>query len=83
MAESFDAKATFYNQDVLGRALEEIGQMEEPELRTFAHYLAQCDDELVDVPTRHACSTAQKTYSIEFGGKRALDDMILARSSLN
>jgi hypothetical protein len=83
-AQPFDAKATFYSDDVLQRALANIGQMQEPELRAFTRYLSECDDnELVDVPTRHACHAAQITYTVEFGAKRALDDIIIARALLN
>jgi hypothetical protein len=45
----------------------------------FTHYLAECQDE-PDAPGRHACTAAERTYEIEFGGKRALDDIIVARS---
>jgi hypothetical protein len=79
-----NAKATFYSGDVLRRAIEDIGHMPGAELRSFTRYLSECDDELVDdVPTRHACRTAETTYKIEFGAKRALDDLIVARSLLN
>jgi hypothetical protein len=83
VAEPYDAKAIFYSGTVLSKALADIAQMQEPELRAFTRYLAECDDELVDVPTRHACTAAKTTYSVEFGGKRALDDMMHARSLLN
>jgi hypothetical protein len=48
---------------------------------TFAHYIAECDD-TENASARHACSAAEVSYNIEFGAKRALDDMMLARSTL-
>jgi hypothetical protein len=78
-AQPYDAKANFYSASVLRGAIENIAQMREPELRAFTHYLAECQDEH-DGPGKHACSAAEKTYTIEFGAKRALDDWIVARS---
>lgn len=78
-AGPYDAKVIFYSDSVLRGALENIAQMQEPELRAFTHYLAECE-EATDPASKHTCAAAQTTYEIEFGDKRALDDMILARS---
>ena len=55
--------------------------MSEAELRAFIHYLAECQDDL-DAAGKHACRAAQTSYEIEYGNKRALDDLIFARSML-
>jgi hypothetical protein len=80
LAEPYDPKAIFYSDAVLRAALENIAQMQEPELRAFTHYLAECQDEMTNAQGKHACVAAQTTYEIEFGDKRALDSMIIARS---
>ncbi len=49
IAKPYDAKAIFYSDTILRKALADIAQMQEPELRAFTRYLAECDDELVDV----------------------------------
>jgi hypothetical protein len=77
----FDAKAVFYSSTILRNSLADIAKMQEPELRAFAHYIAECDD-TENASARHACSAAEVSYNIEFGAKRALDDMMLARSTL-
>jgi hypothetical protein len=76
-----DPRATLYNDTVMRRALADIAQMPEPELRSFTHYLAECTDQGGDV-AKHACASAQTAYEVEFGRKRALDDMINARANI-
>jgi hypothetical protein len=44
------AKESYYNERLLHVALGSIAQMQEPELRVFTRYLAECgDDETSDV----------------------------------
>jgi hypothetical protein len=81
VGNQFNATEIFYSDTILRRSLADIAQMQEPELRAFSHYLAECDD-TEDASARHACSAAEVSYNIEFGAKRALDDMIIARSTL-
>jgi hypothetical protein len=84
IAQAFDAKATFYSDKVLRGALADIAKMPEDELRAFTHYLAECqDDDRTVASNRHACAAAQATYEIEFGNKRALDDLIIAKAPLS
>jgi hypothetical protein len=44
IGKPFDARKIFYSDIVLRKAIADIAQMREPELRTFAHYLSECDD---------------------------------------
>jgi hypothetical protein len=81
-AQPYDPKAVFYSDSVLSKALADISQMDEPELRAFTHYLAECQDG-ADAVSKHFCASARASYQIEFGGKRALDDMMIARSILD
>jgi hypothetical protein len=81
-AQPYDPKAVFYSDSVLRGALENIAQMQEPELRAFTHYLAECQ-ETIDPSSKHACAAAVTTYEIEFGNKRALDDLIYAKSNMD
>ena len=81
-AQPYDPKAVFYSDNVLRRALADIAQMQDSELRSFTHYLAECQ-ETADAVSKHFCAAAQAAYRIEFGTKRALDDMIVARSILD
>jgi hypothetical protein len=81
-AEPYDPKAIYYSDGVLRKAVENIGQMQEPELRAFVHYLAECMDDPSDAASKHSCSSALTTYEVEFGNKRALDDLIWAKSFL-
>ncbi len=80
-AEPSNPKATFYSEKILRSALADIAQMSEAELRAFIHYLAECQDDRDDAG-KHACRAAQTSYEIEYGNKRALDDLIFARSML-
>jgi hypothetical protein len=82
-AGPYDAKAIFYSDSVLRNAIENIAQMREPELRAFTRYLSECSDESLEASSRHACKAAQAAYEIEFGDKRALDDLIIAKSILS
>jgi hypothetical protein len=81
-AQPYDPKAVFYSDSVLSKALSDISQMQEPELRAFTHYLAECQD-AADAVSKHFCAAARASYQIEFGAKRALDDMMIARSILD
>jgi hypothetical protein len=40
-------------------------------------------DDATDPASKHACSAALTTYEIEFNNKRALDDLIWAKSFLS
>jgi hypothetical protein len=82
LAEPYDPKAIYYSDGVLRKAVENIGQMQKPELRAFVHYLAECMDDPTDAASKHSCSSALATYEVEFGNKRALDDLIWAKSFL-
>jgi hypothetical protein len=82
VAEPLDAKAVFYGDDVLRKAVGDVARMQEPELRAFTRYLAECDDGAVDPTSRHACAAAKTAYQIEFEAKRPLDDLMYARSEL-
>jgi hypothetical protein len=68
-------------------ALANIARMQEPELRAFTRYLAECwDDEDSDI-SKHACRAALVSSEIEFGKdalnhERPLDELILIRSRL-
>ncbi len=80
-------KAVYYSKEVLGGALAVIAQMQEPELRVFTNYLAECDDEGSSEVAKHACNAAKEEYEIEFGTyapghTRPLDDLINARDML-
>jgi hypothetical protein len=81
-SQSYDPAAAFYDADVLRNSVTEISQMQEPELRAFARYLAECGENVSDVG-KHFCAAAQNAYVIEFGNKRDLDRLIAARSILN
>lgn len=80
-------KSVYHSEKVLRDALANIAQMQEPELRAFTHYLAECsDNEDTDV-SKHACAAALTSYHIEFGSfglnhERPLDQLISVRSSL-
>jgi hypothetical protein len=82
LAEPYDPKAIYYSDSVLRKAVENIAQMQEQELRAFTHYLAECMDDPTDPAGKHACSAALTTYEVEFNNKRALDDLIWAKSIL-
>lgn len=79
-------KAIFHNVNVLKGAVEKIGQMQEPELRAFARYLAECNDQGISDVSKHACDAALKSYQIEFGSDGAntpLEALIFARATLD
>ena len=82
--DPFAVTKSEYHSEKLSQ-LTNIAQMQEPELRAFARYLAECsDNEDTDV-SKHACSTALTSYEIEFGsdgGTRPLDRLIYVRSEL-
>jgi hypothetical protein len=82
LAEPYDPKTIYYSEGVLRKAIETIAQMQEPELRAFVRYLAECMDDPTDAASKHACASALSTYEIEFGNKRPLDDLIWAKSFL-
>ena len=71
---------TFYSEEVLNKSIAEISEMPEAELRSLAHYFAECDD--TTAQGTHACSAARAAYLMEFGAKRPIDDWIGARSGL-
>jgi len=81
-------KTVFYSDKVLHDALTEIAQMQEPELRAFTRYLAECNDEEDPDVSKHACTAALTNYEIEFGSgytltdNRPLDTLIRARGTL-
>jgi hypothetical protein len=80
-------KSVFYSDKVLHGALNDIAQMQEPELRAFARYLAECDDQGESDVAKHGCSAALMNYEVEFGASslahaRFLDDLVYARASL-
>lgn len=52
--------------------------MEEPELRAFVHYLAECEDVIPNEPVLQFCKVAANTYELEFDKDRALDNWISA-----
>jgi hypothetical protein len=81
-AEPYDPKAVYYSDAVLRKAVENIAQMQEAELRAFVHYLAECGDDPTDPASKHSCYSAQTAYEVEFGNKRPLDDLIWAKSFL-
>lgn len=78
-----DPQTTFYSDKVLRNALADIGQMPEAELRAFTHYLAECQSNSLDASNMHPCAAAQTAYEIEYRNNRALDDLIIARSTLS
>jgi hypothetical protein len=71
----------FYSKQVLSKSIAEIGGMPEAELRSLAHYFAECDN--TTAQKTHACSAAQSAYLIEYGANRPMDDWIVARSGLD
>ena len=75
-------KAVFYSDIVLRGAIENIGRMQEAELRAFTHYLAECAETTTPYG-KHGCAAASSAYEIEFGDKRPLDDMIYARDIMH
>jgi hypothetical protein len=80
-----DPRTTLYSADMLRKALADITQMQEPEVRALIHYFAECTDGIDDV-SKHFCASAQAAYEIEYGTefhyKRSIDLMIYARSGL-
>jgi hypothetical protein len=70
-----ETNVVLFNEKVLQGALSDIAKMQEAELRAFTRYLSVCKTlgNLGDDPT---CSEVKASYSIEFGGKRRLDDLI-------
>jgi hypothetical protein len=80
-----ETNAILFNEKVLKGALSDIAKMPEAELRAFTRYLSVCKPlgNLMDDPT---CSEVQTSYSIEFGARRPLDDLInsmISRDSLD
>jgi hypothetical protein len=80
-------KSIYHSETVLHDALANIAQMQEPELRAFTRYLAECKDDEDSNISKHACSAALASYEIEFGKdalnhERPLDELILVRSGL-
>jgi hypothetical protein len=80
-----DPRTILYSDTILRKAVADVAQMQEPELRAFAHYLAECSIDGPDDVSKHFCAAAMSAYEIEFGSdnaKRTLDSMIYARSGL-
>jgi hypothetical protein len=81
-------KATFYSADILQGATQDISQMSEPELRSFVHYLSECEDEGSGDVALHECIVAEQEYTLEYAqlskGKylRPIDKFMSARSML-
>jgi hypothetical protein len=72
------------DQAAVRSVLLDIDNMREPELRTFAHYLAECnspegagDD---NPQNQHSCEVARIEYQLEFEADRALDRWMSARA---
>lgn len=83
LAQAPSPEEKFYDPAILQGALADIAQMQEPELRGFMRYAAECSDYLgVEAAARRACSVAMTTYEMEFGANRALDDWIYAKSAM-
>jgi hypothetical protein len=75
-------EAVIYDESVVQKAVEDIGKMQEAELRSFMHYLAECSDEPIAEPSLHFCNSATEYYQIEFYNNRAVDMWIINRSGL-
>lgn len=75
-----ETNAVLFNEKVLKGALSDVAKMQEAELRAFTRYLSVCKPlgNLMDDPT---CSEVQTSYSIEFGARRPLDDLLSAMKS--
>lgn len=67
--------AILFNEKVLQGALSDIAKMQEAELRAFTRYLSVCKT-LGNLGDDPICSGAQTSYSVEFGGRRPLDDLL-------
>ena len=79
-AQADKSRRTFYDPVVLRKVMTDIAQMEEPELRGFVRYFSECGNGGIEATIRHACRAAMRAYEMEFGGKRAVDDWIYAKS---
>lgn len=65
------------SEAAIKRAVEDIGKMQEPELRSLMSYLVECSDRGSVNPTiMRACDSAALRYQIEFKQSRAVDGVI-------
>ncbi len=81
-ADQLGIEAKIYDEATIRKLTQVIQGMEEPELRAFVRYLAECEYVTPEQPILHFCKVAADTYELELAKDRALDKWMSASQTL-